>query len=151
MFGVQNLDNRESNFIDKIFLEEFKPGEKSEEEARNDIVKIKDITMQIKAVDKQSVILLGKRIQHARRIFNRYGKRCFNEWAEKFLGSRRRAYKILDYTELYQALPPALKTKSQEHSFSCQRIQRPNAKRVNFIDSGENACERRGLESCGSR
>jgi hypothetical protein len=105
IFDTKPLDENESRGIEKLLVEYFLPGRVSEDQAQKDLNQLKNITAEIKAISKQSVVLTGERIQKAREILKPYRDGAFAQWLEFSFGSKRTAYNMLSYYQLYSELP----------------------------------------------
>lgn len=108
-YGVKPLESNEANHIEKLLVDNFQPGLIKEEEVIEDAENLKNLTSEIKAIKKQGAILIGERIQKARDILKKYHNRTFLQWIDMIFGSRRTAYNMLSYYELYNALPIEVK------------------------------------------
>ncbi len=105
VFNPQPLDNKESTGIEKLLVDYFLPGRFPEDQVTTDLDQLKKITAEIKAIAKQGAVLTGERIHQARIILKPYRDGAFSQWIDLFFGSRRTAYNLLAYYELYSSLP----------------------------------------------
>lgn len=105
IFDTKPLDEKESQGLEKILAEHFLPGKVSEEQAEKDLDNLKNITAEIKAISKQGLVLMGERIQKAREILKPYRDGAFTQWIDSTFGSRKTAYNMLSYYQLYFELP----------------------------------------------
>lgn len=105
VFNPQPLDNKESTGIEKLLVDYFLPGRLPENQVTTDLDQLKKITAEIKAVAQQGAVLTGERINQARTILKPYRDGAFAQWIDMFFGSRRTAYNMLAYYELYSSLP----------------------------------------------
>lgn len=108
-FGVKPLDTSEGLVIEKILIENFRPESKTEKEVDEDVNQLKMLTSEIKAIHKQGVILIGERVYKAREILKSYVDGTFVKWIDATFDSRRTAYNMLSYYELYLLLPNHVK------------------------------------------
>ncbi len=104
-FGVKPLDVTESHHIEKLLLENFQPGAILEDQVSVDIDRMKTVTAEIKAINKQGALLIGERIATARDILKSYKDGTFVQWMDSIFESRRTAYNMLSYFDLYCVLP----------------------------------------------
>ncbi len=109
IFDIQKLDELEERRLEKLLVDEFKPGQAvSEEQVSQDIETLKHITAEVKSISKQGVLLIGERIHEAREILKNYGdgNGSLKKWLEiTFSNSRRTAYNALAYFDFHQSLP----------------------------------------------
>ncbi|GAB4187516.1 MAG: pGP6-D family virulence protein [Simkaniaceae bacterium] len=105
LFEVKPLDEEESKQIENLLWQQASKAD--EKEIEKDIFHLKEITAQIKSIDRQAVVLIGERIYKAKQIFHRYGgsQKTFSWWLKHTFGSRTAPYQSLRYFEFYQALP----------------------------------------------
>lgn len=108
-FGVKPLETSEANIIEKLLLDNFQPGILSEEQIDKDVNQLKTLTSEIKAINKQGILLIGERIYNARDLLKSYKDGTFVKWIDSTFDSRSSAYNILSYYELYQKLPSTAK------------------------------------------
>ena len=106
IFETPQLDEKTSDSIDRIMLEIASP-DQSEEEIRQDTAQLKMIACEVKAIEKQGVLLIGERLFKARAIFGRYerGKESFTSWLNLVFKNPSSAWNVLSYYELYKSLP----------------------------------------------
>lgn len=71
----------------------------------SNLTDLKNITAEIKAINRQGTVLIGERIQKANDLLKPYRDGTFTQWAEFALGSKRTAYNLLSYYRLYTDLP----------------------------------------------
>ena len=105
IFDTKPLDEKESRQIEKLIVDNFLPGRVSEEQAEKDSVVLKNITAEIKTINKQGIVLIGERIQKARELLTPYRDGTFTQWIDATFGSRKTAYNMLSYYQLYSELP----------------------------------------------
>jgi hypothetical protein len=105
IFEVKPLDTEEAARIE-VFLYESCPFEQADpERIANDVVQLKSITAEIRAIGRQQVVLIGERIHKARELLKPYRDGTFTQWLTTAFGSRKTAYNLLSYYECYQSLP----------------------------------------------
>ena len=78
-----------------------------EEEIDRDFSQLVQITSELKAIQKQAVILVGERICAVRDIFKRHGGEGigFTAWLSLAFNAKKTAYNAMAYFELYSTLP----------------------------------------------
>lgn len=117
IFEIQPLDEKTLHAIDRLMYELVKPENANEEQVRNDLAQLKTITLEVKAIEKQGVLLIGERLFKAREILGKYGRgiESFTAWLNITFKHRSTAYNVLSYYELYKMLPnPELQKKLKE-------------------------------------
>ena len=104
VFAIQELDQTESLEIQEILEVS---GDRAPEDVQRDFTLLKNITAEIKSIQKQSILLIGERIFQARNILKLYGdgSTTFTKWVDVAFSSRRTAYNSIAYFEFYQVLP----------------------------------------------
>ena len=105
VFNPKPLDDKESNKLEKLLVDYFLPGRVSEDQVDKDLTQLKNITAEIKAISKQGIVLTGERIQKARELLTPYRDGAFTRWLETTFGSKKTAYNMLSYYQLYSELP----------------------------------------------
>ncbi len=105
IFDTKPLDEKESRAIEKLLVDNFLPGKIPEEQVEKDLNSLKTITAEIKAISKQGIVLMGERIHKARELLKPYRDGTFTQWIESTFGSRKTAYNMLSYYDLYSELP----------------------------------------------
>ncbi len=107
IFEIQPLDEKTTNAIDRLMYDLVRPENSDEESVRNDLIQLKTITLEIKAIEKQGVLLIGERLFKAREILGKYGRglESYTTWLNITFKHRSTAYNVLAYYELYKALP----------------------------------------------
>ena len=100
-----NLSKEEENYIQKILIDDCKPGIIQEEDVQEHLRKLTDITRQIKSISAQSILLHGQRIKEAQDILKDYREGAFTKWLIATYGNRQTPYSMLNYYELYQNAP----------------------------------------------
>ncbi len=105
VFDPRPLDKKESTGIEKLLADYFLPGRVHESQVEADLVHLKNVTAEIKAIMKQGAALAGERIKRAKEILKPYRDGAFSHWIDLTFGSRKTAYNMLAYFELYSNLP----------------------------------------------
>ncbi|GAB4231650.1 MAG: hypothetical protein Tsb0021_10100 [Chlamydiales bacterium] len=74
------------------------------EEINQAIEQLKTLAINIRQIQKQTVIQIGEKIDRARTLLQKYGDttRTFTEWLELTFNSRRTAFNILSLYDLYK-------------------------------------------------
>lgn len=114
LFSVQELEEREALLIDRLVFDGTGESPLEEEAAQRDLLELKRLTKELKAIKKQELLLIGERVSRARDIFKSYKKRSFREWLELAFGSYKTGYNYLAFFDLYTAIPEELKTRLKE-------------------------------------
>lgn len=105
VFDPKPLEKEEEQGIENLLLENFLPGKTPETQVETDLTLLKKLTGEIKAIVKQGVVLTGERVYKARELLKPYRDGTFAKWTEITFGSRRTAYNMLAYYELYSSIP----------------------------------------------
>lgn len=109
VFEPKPLGSEEETRIQKILFENFQLSgdseERENEKLAGDFQEIKALTAEIKAIHKQSLVLMGERLHKARIIFKTYREGTFTLWLKETFKSKQTGYNILAYYEFYTALP----------------------------------------------
>ena len=117
IFDTQLLDDKTVNALDRLMHELVTPGTDNAERVREDLIKLKALTVEVKAIEKQGVLLIGERLFKARELIGKYerGTDGFKAWLNIAFKHRSSAYNILAYYELYKTLPtPELQKRLKE-------------------------------------
>lgn len=104
VFAPKPLEEEEENQIQELLVDNSQM-EGSSERIKEDIDQIKAITSEIKAIQKQGVVLIGERIEKAKQILKSYRDGTFTLWLKQTFKSKQTGYNILAYYEFYKALP----------------------------------------------
>jgi hypothetical protein len=117
IFDLQSLDDKTAQAIE-LLVHDLNPPETDNIEAlRADIVRLKNITVEVQAIEKQGVLLVGERLFKAREILGRWsqGSDSFRNWLNIVFKHRSSAYNVLAFYDLHQILPsPELQKKLKE-------------------------------------
>lgn len=105
VFNTKPLDAKEANEIERLLVDNFRPGQSDEEQVGKDVEQLKLITSEIKAIGKQGTVLMGERVHKARELLKPYKDGTFTKWLETTFGTRKTGYNMLAYYDLYTALP----------------------------------------------
>jgi hypothetical protein len=105
VFNTQPLDESESHHLQELLVNYYLPGRVTEAQVEKDLDQLKILTAEIKAIRKQGIVLTGERIQKAKELLKPYRDGAFTRWIDSTFGSRRTAYNMLSYYQLYSELP----------------------------------------------
>lgn len=105
VFDPRPLDAGDACRIEKLLADNFMPGRISEEQVGVDAIELKQITAEIKAIGKQSIILMGERVYRASNLLKPYKDGTFTKWLEATFGSKKTGYNALSYYNLFNELP----------------------------------------------
>ena len=105
LFSVKAPTKEEINTLTKLLKSDVERSERKQ--FSEDIDKLVAVSSEVKAIQKQGVLLIGERISKARKILANYnqGKRLLTKWMQYSFSSMKTAYNALAYYELYQELP----------------------------------------------
>lgn len=141
MFDPHELGDTEMHNLKAIF-EESSVQSRHEEEMDRDFSQLVQITSELKAIQKQAVILVGERICAVRDIFKRHGGEGigFTAWLSLAFNAKKTAYNAMAYYELYSLLPSKeLKTKMKQMpvkvSYVLASRKAPEKLKFSIIDS----------------
>ena len=152
MFDPHDLADTDLNNLKVIFNES--AGETEfEEEVDKDFSQLVQITSELKAIQKQAVILVGERVCAVREIFKRHGGENigFTAWLSLTFNAKKTAYNAMAYFELYNALPTEdLKTKMKQMpvkvSYVLASRTAPEKLKFSIIDSYQGEKQREMLD-----
>lgn len=103
-FEVKELEKEESEFIRFLLSENYFCHQFEEKIIEDDIIKIKKITAEIRAIGRQGILLMGERIYLVMNILKSYKKGTFTKWLESTFNTKKTGYNALAYFELYRTL-----------------------------------------------
>lgn len=128
--------------LEHLLFQTFQPGMRTEEEVGKDFQELRSLTDEIKAINKQQIVLVGERLKRARDIFKNYGngEHTFTKWIDQLFSSRRTAYNVLNYYEFYMQLPTIelkseLKKMPLKVAYCLSSRQAPLDQKVEIIQS----------------
>ncbi len=104
------LTDQEKRNIQKILIDDYKPGVITENQVENHVAQLTEITKQIKSISAQSVLLHGERIKQAQHLLKDYREGAFTKWLMSTYGNRQTPYSMLRYYEFYQSAPRETRT-----------------------------------------
>lgn len=141
VFEVSPLDSSQSRELELLLFDSYQPSKLSEEEVGADFEQLATITAEIKAINKQHILLIGERIAKVKEILKNYGdgQNTFTKWIEKVFGSKRTAYNILRYYEFFCELPSlelkqSLKKFPLKAAYCLANRQAPLEKKTSIIE-----------------
>lgn len=105
VFDTKPLEKTEAEQIEKLLSDNAQSGVISFEQLEQDLINLKQITAEIKAIGKQGAILMGERVQRASELLKPYRDGTFSKWLEVTFGTRKTGYNLLNYYALYNELP----------------------------------------------
>lgn len=105
-----NLTPEEEHHIQKILVDDYRPGAIQEDDVQEHFRKLTTITREIKSISAQSILLHGERIKKAQEILKDYREGAFTKWLLATYGNRQTPYSMLRYYDLYQSAPSSHKT-----------------------------------------
>lgn len=76
-----------------------------------DLQQLCQLTVEVKAITKQALLLHGERIKRAQALLKNYKEGAFTSWLIRTYGNRQTPYNLLLYYELHQQLPHETKNK----------------------------------------
>jgi hypothetical protein len=108
IFGDYQLSSSESKALEDLLLQYSDDSSSFQE----DLMKLSSLTREVKAIDRQAILLHGERIKEAQTILKNYKEGAFSSWLLATYGNRQTPYNFLLYFDLYSALSPDLKQKA---------------------------------------
>ena len=107
LFQIQELNEKDNSILDQILLEAQQEPLNQVDSFEKDLFQLKRITKELKAIQRQEIVLIGERIHEARKIFDesQYKEESFKKWLEFTFGSYKSGYNYLAFYKLYLALP----------------------------------------------
>ena len=114
LFAVEELNEQDNRAVERILVEGYEPGLFPEESVDPDVLEVKRLTKELRAIKRQELVLIGERIAQARDIFRKYRERSFREWLELTFGSFKSGYNYLAFYDLYLAVPDEVKARLKE-------------------------------------
>lgn len=105
VFDLRPLEGEDASRIENLLIENFVSGVISDDQVESDIARLKGITSEIKAIGRQSVLMMGERVHLASELLKPYRDGTFTKWLEVVFGSRKTGYNALSYYTFFNALP----------------------------------------------
>jgi len=103
------------NFSEKEALSALLSEYKNEtQEIEEDLLRLADITAEVKAINAQAILLHGERIERAQSLLKNYREGAFSAWLIATYGNRQTPYNFWQYYKLFTALPESLQGKLEE-------------------------------------
>lgn len=102
-FIAASLSKEEDNAIQLLLYDEFTPNNE-ESVIAVDYKTLSILTQQIHAIDRQSILLHGERIQGAQDLLKKYKEGSFTSWLLLTYGNRQTPYRMLRFYELFQEI-----------------------------------------------
>ncbi len=104
VFTVAPLSNEDSKQLQQILEKSAIESQISNEQVDSDHKNLLHITTEIRAIEKQSALLHGERINKAQQILKKYRDGTFTNWLLLAYGNRQTPYSWLQFYELFQRL-----------------------------------------------
>lgn len=76
-----------------------------------DLQQLCQLTIEVKAITKQALLLHGERIKRVQTLLKSYKEGAFSAWLTRTYGNRQTPYNLLLYYELHQQLPNEIRPK----------------------------------------
>lgn len=108
-FGSHKLSKSEEEAIQSLVNDQYKIEGVEQSQIEEDVHTLFELSSQIRAITKQSLILHGERIARGQEILKKYKRGAFTAWLELTYGNRRTPYNFLSYYLLYKDLPSTIK------------------------------------------
>jgi hypothetical protein len=106
-FKTTPLSESETFTLHKILFE----NKTNKSDLEDDLLSLKSITQEIKAIQTQAIILHGERIKKAQFLLKPYKEGAFTEWLLTVYGNRQTPYNFLQFYEFYLSLEEGLRPK----------------------------------------
>ncbi len=104
IFESLPLSDKESSQIHSMLEGSVRDGVVSGGEINDDHQALTEITTQIRAITRQSIVLHGERIHKAQIILKKYRDGTFSKWLQLAYGSRQTPYNMLQFYDLFVRL-----------------------------------------------
>jgi hypothetical protein len=105
IFGIAKLSKNEEETLQQILLDNVEEEKVSQKQLNQDLHALVEITSQIRAIDRQGILLHGERIERAKDLLKLYKYGAFSAWLRTAYGNRQTPYSILQYFQLYKEVP----------------------------------------------
>ena len=79
-----------------------------------DLLRLRQITKEIKAIHTQAILLHGERIKQVQELLKGYKEGAFSRWLVTAYGNRQTPYNFLQFYEFFQTLTLEQKKKAEE-------------------------------------
>jgi hypothetical protein len=110
VFRVGPLNSAEKETLSAL-LSEYK---NETQEIEEDLLRLADITAEVKAINNQAILLHGERIEKVQSLLKNYRDGAFSAWLIATYGNRQTPYNFWQYYKLFLALPEPLQSKLDE-------------------------------------
>jgi hypothetical protein len=107
LFKTTPLSEGETFELHKILYE----NKTASSDLESDLLTLKALTQEIKAIQTQAVILHGERIKKAQALLKPYKDGAFTEWLIAVYGNRQTPYNFLQFFEFYSTIAEGLRPK----------------------------------------
>lgn len=110
VFRVGSLSPAEKEALSALLCEY----KNETQEIEEDLLRLADITAEVKAINAQAILLHGERIERAQSLLKSYRDGAFTAWLIATYGNRQTPYNFWQYYKLFMALPVELQGKLEE-------------------------------------
>lgn len=107
LFKIAPLNAQEESALKEILT----ANNAENKDISDDLLELKRLTSELKAINSQAVILHGERIKKAQALFKKYREGAFSTWLLQTYGNRQTPYNFLQYYEFYTSLSDTLREK----------------------------------------
>lgn len=97
------LTDAQESQIKNLFIE-YKSDDLNKEQINDDLDKALEISISIKTITQQSVLLIGERIKKAQHVMARYKVGMFNKWLLLIFGNKATPYNFLRFFNFYHSI-----------------------------------------------
>jgi hypothetical protein len=105
LFGVPSAKEKEREELTQILAKyAFEEGK----DIAQDLSSLLAVTVEVKAIHNQALLLHGERIKRAQEILKKYREGAFTAWLKCTYGNRQTPYNFLQYYEFYLKMPKVL-------------------------------------------
>ena len=120
-----------------------------------DLVRLRQITKEIKAIHTQALLLHGERIKQAQELLKGYKEGAFSRWLIATYGNRQTPYNFLQFYEFFQTLSDEQKKKADELPrqaiYSLATRKGPLQEKQKFLLNSEGKTKKTLLEEIRTR
>lgn len=136
-FITAPLTKEEDAEIQLLLENGYKVDEIADEQVTANYENLVDITTQIRAIERQNVLLHGERIRKAREILKPYKDGTFTRWLILAYGNRQTPYRFLQYYEFFQTLAgelrPLIEAMPKKAAYALSSREGAHEKKVELI------------------
>jgi len=111
LFQEPDLSEQEESSL-RTILVEFQ--ETSVKNIEKDLLRLRQLTKEIKAIHTQAILLHGERIKQAQELLKTYKEGAFSRWLITTYGNRQTPYNFLQFYEFFQTLTLDQKKTAEE-------------------------------------